>query len=83
MTRLDDSNARDRDETRRLLYMALFVGKTKKYNLAGTLVNALRHHQGIDPPDLEDQVIDFIEGRSEDETWLRDQIQRLIADLSE
>lgn len=83
MARLDETSARDRDETRRLLYMALFTGKTKKYNLAGTLVNALRHHQGVQAPDLEAQVIDFIEGRSEDETWMRDQIRQLIADLGE
>lgn len=34
----------DLDETRRLLYMALWVGSTDRYELAGTLTNALVHH---------------------------------------
>lgn len=34
----------DFDETRRLLYMALLVNRTKRFNLAATLVNALAHH---------------------------------------
>jgi hypothetical protein len=67
----------DHDETRRLLYMALVVRRTKKYNLAGTLINALRHHQGVTDADLEDKVIEYIEGTSEDDTWLRGQIQRI------
>jgi hypothetical protein len=82
--------AHDNDETRRLLYMALVVNRTKKYNLAGTLINALRHHQGVTDADLEDRVISCIENigpikiadgiavsvPDDDEAWLRDQIQR-------
>lgn len=83
MARITDAAARDLDETRRLLYMALVVGKTKKYNLAGTLINAIRHHQGVDDTDLEAKVIDYLEGRSEDDTWMRGQIQRCIDTLGE
>jgi hypothetical protein len=67
----------DLDETRRLLYMALVVNKTKRYNLAGTLINALRHHQGVDDPGLEEKVISCIEGTSEDDTWIRARIDAL------
>lgn len=81
--RITDAGARDLDETRRLLYMALVVNKTKKYNLAGTLINALRHHQGVTDPDLEDKVIAYIEGNSEDDAWMRDEILRVIALLGE
>lgn len=77
MARTTDSSARDYDETRRLLYMALVAGRTKKYNLAGTLINALRHHQGIDDTDLEDRVIAAVEGEDGSGDWLRDQISRL------
>lgn len=61
---VDAGEARDRDETRRLLYMALVAGRTKKYNLVGTLVNALKHHQQIDEDvdRLFDLVIAAIDG---------------------
>ena len=42
-----DDAARDLDETRRLLYIALACGRTEHHDLAGTLINALRHHQGV------------------------------------
>lgn len=80
-----DTGTRDRDldETRRLLYMTLVVGKTKKYNLAGTLVNALRHHQGVDDLDLEDKVVALVEGTDgADESWVRDQISRINDELA-
>lgn len=73
-----ESRDRDLDETRRLLYMTLVVGRTKKYNLAGTLVNALRHHQGVTDADLEDKVVALVEGtESADEDWVRAQIARI------
>ena len=80
--RTSDSDARDLDETRRLLYMALVASKTKKYNLAGTLVNALRHHQGVTDPDLEERVVAQVEG-ADDEAWARGQVARINADLGE
>jgi hypothetical protein len=76
-----DEAVNDLDETRRLLYLALLVPKTKKYNLAGSLVNALRHHQGVQDPDLETKIADFLEGRSDDEEWLRERISMISAQL--
>lgn len=73
------------DETRRLLYMALLVPRTEKYELAGTLVNALVHHY----PDLAEEwswelvanrVIAVIEDTNEaDPAWLLAQIRRFTA----
>lgn len=83
MARLSDVAVRDLDETRRLLYMALVVRKTTKYNLAGTLINAIRHHQGAGDPDLEDKIVAYVEGEDVDETWVRDQIRRCITALGE
>jgi hypothetical protein len=78
------SNAEDLDETRRLLYMTLFTHRTKRYNLVGTIVNAMRHHQGNDAPDLEDRVLAATENETRDgETWAREQIARLTAQLGE
>jgi hypothetical protein len=91
MARLNDAAARDLDETRRLLYMALLVGKTKKYNLAGTIVNAIRHHQhadtDADPSVLEDRVVAYcnrpVGEASEDDAWIRDQVRRCIDALGD
>jgi hypothetical protein len=78
-----ESRERDLDETRRLLYMTLVVGKTKKYNLAGTLINALRHHQGVTDADLEDKVVAQVEGTgSDNEGWVREQIARINDELN-
>jgi hypothetical protein len=78
---------RDRDETRRLLYMALYASRTNRYNLVGTLVNALAHHgSGIDPDEAADRVIaaaDQYGPREEREpalAWVRAQIERLTAE---
>jgi hypothetical protein len=86
MQGLADSSRRyqaDVDETRRLLYMELVAPKCKRYNLAGTLINTLRHHHGIDSPGLEDRIINLVngDGVSEDaegeEAWVRKQIAQL------
>ena len=55
---------KDRDETRRLCYMVLAASRTKKYDLVGTLTNALAHHSGLsdDPYALLDDLIDLVEG---------------------
>jgi len=78
------------DETRRLLYMALLRPRTDKYELAGTLVNALAHHHP-DKTDPEwsremiaDRVVAVIESRDEpagSRVWLQRQIQRLTEEL--
>ena len=72
------SPATDADETRRLCYMALLARYTEHHDLAGTLVNALRHHQGVKDPDLEKKVIDVLEGKhSAADNWIREQIKHL------
>lgn len=80
---LDGTEARDRDETRRLLYAALAASRTKRYNLAGTLVNALKHHQGSneDVLDLMDKVVAAVDGQPGSAAWVLDQIQRLTAEM--
>lgn len=81
---LTDS-ARDLDETRRLLYMALLAPRTKKYELAGTLVNAIRHHQGVKDRNLELRVVSYLEGAPDAdgglERWVRAEIDRCTAAL--
>ena len=77
------SDRDDMDETRRLLYMSLVAGRTKRYNLAGTLVNALKHHQGVDTPvdELLDRAVDAVEGH--DTGWARAEIDRITALLGD
>jgi hypothetical protein len=79
----------DFDETRRLAYMALLVPETKRFNLVGTLVNALVHHHAVKdlPPDeVARHVINVVEGTDPDkasETWLRAQVDRITAELGD
>lgn len=58
--KLTDEQRRDLDETRRLLYMAKCVSRTQHWELAGTLINAMRHHQGDTDPQLEDYIINAL-----------------------
>lgn len=74
------TSAEDLDETRRLLYMLLFANRTKRYNLVGTVVNAMRHHQGCADADLEERVLAQVE-LAGDDTWVRQQIARITAEL--
>lgn len=82
---------RDRDETRRLLYMALYAGQTPRYSLVGTLVNALAHHgSGLDPDEVGEHVLTVVaeytadrEARNASTAWLRAQIERLSAEESQ
>lgn len=84
---IGDGDKTDFDETRRLLYMALLATKTKRYNLAGTLVNALVHHHAVSdltPDEAAGHVLAVIEGTDPDgtsQTWLRGQIDRITAEL--
>ena len=84
---IGDGDRKDFDETRRLLYMALLVNRTKRYNLAGTLVNALKHHHAVDNLSADavmDLVIAVIEGGPEaDQAWVRQQIDRITAELGD
>jgi hypothetical protein len=76
---MEDVTGRDRDETRRLLYMALYACRTDRYNLVGTLVNALAHHgSGLDPDEVGEHVLTAVAGG--DTAWVRAQIERLTAE---
>lgn len=77
------TSAEDLDETRRLLYMTLFAGRTKRYNLVGTIVNAMRHHQGCTDADLEERILAQVEDAPADDTWTRAQIAAITAQLGE
>jgi hypothetical protein len=75
----------DLDETRRLAYMALVDVDRKDRNLAGTLVNALVHHQKAAS---QDEAVTHVENalNEQDEVaiaWLRDHIRRITAELEE
>jgi hypothetical protein len=75
---MSDAKAEDLDETRRLLYMAKYVPLTKHYELAGTLINAMRHHQGNSDPQLEDKIVGALNGNgSQTPQWLLDAIESL------
>jgi hypothetical protein len=71
---------RDLDETRRMLYMAMLVHETPQYELAGTLVNALVHHQhaGLANETIL-HILHALDGIDDD--WLFDQIERITAEL--
>lgn len=70
----------DLDETRRLLYMALVVGRTEKHDLAGTLINALVHHNlKLDRDDTIEHVVAAIEG--DDTEWLLATVDQLTERL--
>lgn len=79
----------DFDETRRLLYMALLAPRTRRYNLAGTLVNALKHHHAVDDLDVNeitDHVVNVIEGSDASgasQAWLQEQVKRITAELGD
>lgn len=86
---IGDGDQRDFDETRRLLYMALAATKTKKYNLVGTLVNALVHHHAVDGLDAIDATVHIVAVVEDDDplgqsrAWVREQINRITAELGD
>lgn len=79
----------DFDETRRLLYMAGFVTRTKRYNLAGTLVNALVHHHAVDDVTADEAAGHVLSVLEDDDVtgiskaWVREQITRITAELGD
>jgi hypothetical protein len=83
MAKLTDSARTDLDETRRLLYMTLVVNRTKRFNLVGTVANAMLHHQhyaDLGRDELLDLLVDHAEG-TESADWLNEQIDRLTAEI--
>ena len=86
---IGDGDKTDFDEVRRLSYMTQLAGRTKRYNLAGTLVNALVHHHAVDgitPAEAADHVVSVLEGGEGEEAsraWLQEQIDRITAELGD
>jgi len=90
---IGNGDARDFDETRRLLYMALAAPHTKKYNLVGTLVNALRHHHALDGDNdpsaaqMMNMLICVVDGDADAEPaeaqWVKEQIGRITDELGD
>lgn len=84
---IGDGDARDQDETRRLLYMLRFAPLTDRYNLAGTLLNALVHHSGNGSVSVEDAAHYILRALKNDDpggtvnAWVNDQIARMTAEL--
>jgi hypothetical protein len=82
MQAMSDLAQTDLDETRRLLYMALAAPRTKRYNLVGTLVNALAHHGlGVNPIEAMANLINAVEQPDNGEAagWVHAQIDRIAA----
>ena len=80
------SDARDLDETRRVAYMALASVDYHDRELAGTLVNALVHHQRAATVDEAMQQVTALLKDPQDEHargWLLSHVQRITAQLSE
>lgn len=77
-------DARDLDETRRLLYMVLAAPRTPHHDLAGTIVNALRHHQGmaLDATAILDRTVRALQGDMAAVQWVQDQIEVITGRLS-
>jgi hypothetical protein len=85
---IGDGDRTDFDETRRLLYMALLATRTKKYNLAGTLVNALKHHHAVDDLDASEIIENVLAAIEPGEHaaatgWINEQIGRITAELGD
>jgi hypothetical protein len=81
-----DVDREDYDETRRLMYMALLRQRTEKYELAGTLVNALTHHHSVTLPvnEIITHVLAVIENDDEDSViWMQNQIGRISDQLGD
>jgi hypothetical protein len=80
---MDETRHKDLDETRRLLYMALLVTRIAQYELAGTLVHALVHHQQVAEPveQVIEQVLAGIDGEPHAQQWLQTQIDRVTDEL--
>ncbi len=78
----DASRRRDLDETRRLAYAALLSpGVSRDPVLVATIVNALAHHGLAVDPDLAAEHIQNAQIAGESRGWLRDQIDRITAEL--
>ena len=84
----DANRRRDLDETRRLLYMALVLGRARQHQgaeLVATIINALIHHQSaVAGDEAVAHVAAVVRGDvgSESERWLEAQIERITHELN-
>lgn len=86
MKTIGGGDPQDFDEVRRLLYMALLAKRTERYELAGTLVNALVHHHQVDDlhwSEAAENVIAAIEGETSGKAWVHEQIARITGELGD
>lgn len=76
---------RDLDETRRLAYAVLHARRSRDGVIIATLVNALSHHGlAVDPNAAAEHVASILNAPGlapESEQWLRNQIDRITAEL--
>jgi hypothetical protein len=83
----DANRHRDLDETRRLLYMALVLGRARQHQgaeLVATITNALAHHQSaVAGDEAVAHVTAVVRGDVgvESERWLEAQIERISQEL--
>jgi hypothetical protein len=78
----DADRRRDLDETRRLAYAALLApGVSRDPVLVATIVNALAHHGLAVDPDIAAEHVQNAQSTGESRGWLRDQIDRITAEL--
>jgi hypothetical protein len=77
--------AQDLDETRRLLYMGMCVGDVDEWELAGTLINALLHHEGAEPgltaAEAKTHISALFAGEPTARLWAEDSIERISLQL--
>jgi hypothetical protein len=80
----DKTIEKDLDETRRLLYGCLVASRTKRWEVVGTVANALLHHGhniDIEPSDLLDLLVNVVDGNdATGKAWINGQVDR-ITDL--
>jgi hypothetical protein len=83
---LTESAARDLDETRRLAYTLLAGVDQEDRELAGTLVNALVHHQGAAAVDEAMAQVRALLGNPENEAarlWMSRHVKRITDALGD
>jgi hypothetical protein len=84
----DANRRRDLDEARRLLYMALVVGRARQHQsaeLVATIVNSLVHHQSaVAVDEAAAHVAAVVRGDvgGESERWLEAEIERITHELN-
>lgn len=81
---MDEQTAKDLDETRRLLYGGIAARRTDRWELVGSLVNALVHHSKLidDADDAMWQALDLVGGLKGNEAWATDLINQITEKLT-